>query len=89
MPVVLIPTAYRAPTKGRGQVDASGSTVIECLRSVEDQHPGFIELVLDPDGAVHPFVKLFIDREEIERTDLDRPIAGDSTLEVLAAIAGG
>ncbi len=89
MPTVLIPTAYRAPTEGRGTVDAIGSTVIECLRSVEDQHPGFIELVLDPDGAVHPFVKLFIDREEIERTDLDRPIAGDASLEVLAAIAGG
>ena len=89
MPVVLIPTAYRAPTQGKAEVDVGGATVIECLRAVEETHPGFLELVLDAKGAVHPFVKLFINQEEIEREMLDSPLAADARLEVLAAIAGG
>jgi molybdopterin converting factor small subunit len=89
MPVVLIPTAYRAPTRGRGEVEASGATVLECLRSVGDRYPGFLELVIDGEGAVHPFVKLFVNEAEIERDAVETPLADGDRLEVLAAIAGG
>ena len=89
MPVVLIPTAYRAPTRGQGEVEASGETVIECLRSVEDRFPGFLELVIDGEGAVHPFVKLFVNEAEIERGAVETPVGDGDRLEVLAAIAGG
>ena len=89
MPVVSIPTAYRAPTLGRAEVEVAGATVLECLRAVEQEFPGFLELVLDSNGEVHPFVKLFVNEEQIAREKLDASVAGDDRVEVLAAIAGG
>jgi len=89
MPVVSIPTAYRAPTEGKALVETSGNDVITCLRDVERQHPGFLELVLDPAGDVHPFVKLFINGAEIEREALETRVVESDRIEVLAAIAGG
>ena len=89
MPVVLIPTAYRAPTRGKAEVRASGATIRACLESVEEQHPGFLELVLDPNGDQHPFVKLFVNDVQIEPDALDTEVAPEDRIEVLAAIAGG
>ena len=89
MPVVLIPTAYRAPTQGRAEVETSGGDVGACLRDVDRQNPGFLELVLDGVGQVHTFVKLFVNGEEISREALDTPVVPSDRIEVLAAIAGG
>lgn len=89
MPVVLVPTAYRAPTRGVGEVPVEGATVIDCLLAVEAQYPGFRELVLDDDGRLHRFVRLFVNGESLDRKNLDQPLAAEDRLEVLAAIAGG
>ncbi|MFP6624165.1 MAG: MoaD/ThiS family protein [Myxococcota bacterium] len=89
MPVVLIPTAYRAPTQGKAEVEVSGSTIRECLDALEERHPGFLELVLDPEGNQHPFVKLFVNAEQIEANALETQVSSEGRIEVLAAIAGG
>lgn len=89
MPVVLVPTAYRGPTRGEAEIRVSGSTVIECLREVDAQYPGFLDLVSDANGAIHRFVKLFINGEQIDSNAVDTALAADDRLEVLAAIAGG
>lgn len=89
MPIVLIPTAYRAPTQGKAEIETSGTDVISCLRGVEALHPGFLDLVLDPDGEVHAFVKLFVNGDAIERDALGTKVAKADRIEVLAAIAGG
>ena len=90
MPVVLIPTAYRAPTRGEAEVEASGATVRDCLQSVEDQYPGFLEMVVDAGGNVHRFVKLFLNEEQLDpKKALDQEVAESDRVEVLAAIAGG
>jgi molybdopterin converting factor small subunit len=89
MPVVLIPTAYRAPTKGKAEVEVEGSTIRASLQAVEELHPGFLELVLDAQGDQHPFVKLFINGEQIEADALETQVSLEDRVEVLAAIAGG
>ena len=35
MPTVLVPTAYRGPTRGLAEVVVVGATVRECLEAVE------------------------------------------------------
>jgi len=89
MPIVMIPTAYRAPTLGQAEVEVAGATLLECLRGVEERFPGFLELVLDAQGCVHPFVKLFVNQEQVSPEDLGSPISAQDRIEVLAAIAGG
>ena len=89
MPIVIIPAPYRGPTQGRGEISVEGSTPRECIEAVEKEYPGFRELVLDDAGAVHRFIKLFVNQEEIDPKAVDEPIQAGDHLEVLAAIAGG
>ena len=89
MPVVLVPTAYRGPTAGEAEIPVEGTTVLACLEAVEAKFPGFLSQVLDARGAVHGFVKLFVNSEQIDSSALSRELAPEDQLEVLAAIAGG
>jgi len=89
MPTVLVPTAYRGPTRGQAEVVVEGATVRACLEAVEVQFPHFIEQVLDPAGQVHRFVKLFVNEEQIDNAAVDMAVNPDDRVEVLAAIAGG
>lgn len=89
MPIVLIPTAYRGPTRGLAEIPVEAKDVRTALAAVEELHPGFDELIFDASGALHRFVKLFINEEQIDPTGLDKPLGVDDRLEVLSAIAGG
>jgi molybdopterin converting factor small subunit len=89
MPTVLVPTAYRGPTRGQAQVEVEGATVRACIEAVELQFPGFNEQVFDAGGAVHRFVKLFVNEEAIDNADVDREVEPGDRVEILAAIAGG
>ena len=89
MPLVVVPEPYRGPTQGRGEIQVEASDVMSALLAVEAAHPGFQELVLDKDGILHRFVKLFVNDEQIAREALALPLAEDDRLGVLAALAGG
>ena len=89
MPLVAVPEPYRGPTRGLGEIRVEASDVLGALLAVEAAHPGFKELVLDANGALHRFVKLFVNEVQIDRAALDMPLAEEDRLGVLAAIAGG
>ncbi len=89
MPCVVVPPPYRGPTLGEERIDVDGRTVGECLVAVGERFPGFSEQIFDAAGQVHRFVNLFINGDEIERSELDRPVGENDRVEVLAAIAGG
>jgi len=89
MPIVLVPTAYRGPTRGEAEISVEGATVLACLEAVESEFPGFLAQVLDGSGTVHGFVKLFVNSEQIDSSALSMELAPEDQLEVLAAIAGG
>ena len=89
MPTVRIPPPYQGPTQGVASVEVKGATVEACIRSVGDLYPGFIEQIFDARGAVHRFVKLFINGDEIDRSAIDTPVASGDVVEILAAVAGG
>ena len=81
MPFVVVPEPYRGPTRGLGEVQVEASDVMEAILAVEAAYPGFRDLVLDAEGALHRFVKLFVND--------DRSLGDEDRLGVLAAIAGG
>ena len=89
MPVVLVPTAYRGPTLGEAEIPVEGTSVLACLEAVEATFQGFLSQVLDDTGAVHGFVKLFVNGQQIDSTALTMELAPNDQREVLAAIAGG
>ncbi len=89
MPIVLIPTAYRGPTKGVAEVEVAAGSARACLEAVDAEHPGFGDLVFDKEGGLHRFVTLFINGDQLDDAPLDQSVGEADRLEVLAAIAGG
>lgn len=89
MPTVHVPPPYRGPTHGAAEVEVEGSTVLECLDAVEARHPGFRALVLDAQGGIHRFVRIFLNGEQLDGDALATPVRASDRLEVLAAIGGG
>jgi len=89
MPKVIIPPPYRGPTQGTAELDVEGKTVLACLEAVEQKFPGFLSQVLSEDGAIHRFVKLFRNGEQLEGDGLRLSLDAGDELEILAAIAGG
>jgi molybdopterin synthase sulfur carrier subunit len=89
MPNVRIPPPYRGPTQGTAEIRVEGASVLECLEAVDRKFPTFLPQVLDEDGNVHRFVKLFKNGTQLTREVLREPLAPDDDLEIIAAIAGG
>ncbi|MFP6563203.1 MAG: MoaD/ThiS family protein [Myxococcota bacterium] len=89
MPTVSVPGAYRGATRGESEVEVEASSLRGCIEAVEAAYPGFQELVFDGQGALHRFVKLFVNEEEIAPAELDRAVGEGDRVDVLAAIAGG
>ncbi len=89
MPKVEVPPRYRGPTRGLGLIEVDADTVRSCIEAVEVEHPGFRELILDGDGNLRRFVRLFVNGEALDRDAVDAPVADADRVRVLAAAAGG
>ena len=89
MPNVRIPPPYRGPTQGTAELSVEGANVLECLEAVERKYATFLTQVLDEDGNVHRFVKLFKNGQQLRGDVLGERLAADDDLEIVAAIAGG
>ena len=89
MPKVEVPPRYRGPTGGLSLIEVDASTVRSCIEAVEALHPGFRELVLDRDGNVRRFVRLFVNGQALDRDAVDAPVEATDRVQFLAAAAGG
>jgi molybdopterin converting factor small subunit len=89
MPQVKVPPPYQGPTQGQARIELDGDTVGACLAALIERYAGLGELLFDAGGNVHKFVTLFVNGDEIDRKDLDTPVAKTDEVEILAAIAGG
>lgn len=89
MPKVRIPPPYRGPTQGTAEIQVEGDTVLACLEAVDQKFPGFMAQVIDDDGNVHRFVKLFKNGDQLKGEVLREALAASDDLEIVAAIAGG
>lgn len=89
MPVVTIPPPLQGPTQGQAEIPVDGTTVRACLAAAEAKFPGFEAQVFAPEGGLLRFVKLFVNGEQIEFSELDTEIDPDDEIAVITPIAGG
>ena len=89
MPKIAVPPRYRGPTGGLGLIEVEADSVRSCIEAVEVEHPGFRELILDGQGNVRRFVRVFVNGEALDRDAIDAPLKDADRVEVLAAAAGG
>jgi sulfur-carrier protein len=89
MATVRIPTPLRTLTGGEDQVQAAGDTVKAVIETLEKNHPGIRERLLDEKG-VRRFVNIYVGDEDIRFLDgLGTPLKSTDEISIVPAIAGG
>ncbi len=69
---------------------ANGTTIREVLEDLVLQFPQLNGQVITEEGALHKFVNVYVDDDDIRYLDkLDTKLAGAETISILPAVAGG
>jgi molybdopterin synthase sulfur carrier subunit len=91
MPVqVKIPTVLRKHTDGQAAVEASGGTIRELVEDISARFPEFRQKVLSDDGALHRFINVYANDEDVRYLDgLDTRVSDGDVVSILPAVAGG
>lgn len=88
---VRIPTPLRNLTGGEAKVVVEDAGDLrQIVRSLEEQHPGLAERILDDDGELRRFVNVFVRDEDVRfQNGLDTEVADGDVVSIVPAVAGG
>jgi sulfur-carrier protein len=87
---VRIPPVLRAQVGNVKQLEVSGASVGEVIDQLVGQHPRLREHLLADDGALHRFVNIYLNGQDVRYLgELDTPVGERDTLILLPAMAGG
>lgn len=90
LPEVRLPTVLRPHVSGAASLTVDGSTVGEVFERLVGEHPGLQGHLVDDDGAIHRFVNVYRNDDDIRYLDkLDTKVEGDDVISILPAVAGG
>ena len=89
MVTVRIPTPLRTLTGGEDQVQVPGATLREVIETLEKNHPGIRDRLLDEKG-VRRFVNIYVGDEDVRFLDgLETKLSSGAEVSIVPAIAGG
>lgn len=87
---VRIPGPLRPLTNNARIVQAAGVTLAEIVEDLDRQFPGIRSRLVDGDGAVHAFINIFVNDEDIRfQQGLATPILEPADVSIVPAMAGG
>ena len=87
---VRLPTVLRSQAGGSAAVSVDGATIGEVLAKLVAEYPGMAGQVLTEDGALHKFVNIYVDDDDVRYLDgLDTPVKDGTEVSILPAVAGG
>jgi MoaD family protein len=87
---VRVPTILRSYTDGQKAVDGEGENIAELLTNLEGKFPGFRGRLITDDGALHRFVNVYVNDEDVRFLGaLDAKLSDGDTVTILPAVAGG
>ncbi|HEX3621824.1 MAG TPA: ubiquitin-like small modifier protein 1 [Acidimicrobiales bacterium] len=91
MPVeVRLPTVLRQHAAGQSSVKANGATVGEVFDDLLRQFPLLAGQVITEDGALHKFVNVYRNDDDVRFLDsLATPVSESDVITILPAVAGG
>ena len=90
MAIVRIPPVLRPSTGGAKEVDATGESVGDVLRSLAETHPATESQLFADGGELNRYVNVYLNDEDVRVLDgLDTPVGGSDVLVILPAMAGG
>ena len=87
---VKIPTILRTDTGGEKSVEAKGDTLAALIDDLDGSHPGIKGRLITDEGALHRFVNVYVNDEDVRFTgSLETPLKDGDAVTVLPAVAGG
>jgi MoaD family protein len=90
MATIRIPPVLRPQTGGQPEVEATGSTVGEVLRTLTTDHPDTESQLFGEDGDLNRYVNVYLNDEDVRVLDgLETGVSDGDTVVILPAMAGG
>jgi MoaD family protein len=87
---VRIPTILRSHTGGAKTVQATGDTLGTLIEDLDTQHSGIKGRLVTDEGALHRFVNVYVNDEDVRFTGaLDTAVKDGDSVTILPAVAGG
>jgi MoaD family protein len=87
---VRIPTILRTYTGGEKSVQGEGDTLDALLAHLDGKHPGLRARLITEAGALHRFVNVYVNDEDVRFTGaLDTGLKDGDSVTILPAVAGG
>ncbi len=87
---VRIPTILRSHTGGEKTVQGSGDSLSALIDDLDARHSGIKGRLIADDGALHRFVNVYVNDEDVRYTGgLDSTIGDGDEVSILPAVAGG
>ena len=87
---VKIPTILRSYTGGEKNVEATGDTLAAVIDDLDANHSGLKGRLITEDGALHRFVNVYVNDEDVRFTgSLETPVKDGDSVTILPAVAGG
>ncbi|GAA4906230.1 MoaD family protein [Stackebrandtia albiflava] len=87
---VRIPTILRQHTGGQKTVEGTGTTLDELFQDLDGRHNGLRARVVTDEGALHRFVNVYVNDEDVRFTGgLKTPVGDGDSVTILPAVAGG
>lgn len=90
MAQIIIPTPLRKFTGNQAKLEAPGNNVQEAITALTEQFPSLKTNILDEDGGIRGFVRIYVGDEDINALQKERtPVHKESVISIIPAIAGG
>ncbi len=87
---IRIPTILRVHVGGQAKVKVTGDTVGEVIGDLTTQFPGIAGQIVTADGALHKFVNLYVNDDDVRYIGkLEAPVKDGDVISILPAVAGG
>ncbi len=87
---VRLPTILRQHAGAQASVQGIGETVGEVLDDLVRQFPGLAGQVVTEDGALHKFVNVYVNDDDVRYLEgLDTKVPDEAVVSILPAVAGG
>ena len=87
---VTVPTQLRTLTGGKSEVETSGETIADVIRSLDREFPGFATRVLDDTGSIRRFVNVYLNSEDVRfLKGAESEVPERASISIIPAVAGG
>jgi sulfur-carrier protein len=84
---VRLSTHLRSYTNRKGEVEASGATLAEAMRDLDQHYPGLRFRVIDEQDHIRDTIKIYVNSNIM--SSLNVPVQPTDTIHIIGALSGG